>query len=83
VAHEIDETTQPVAATTSRSAADRMRAHRERRREGLRCVMAQIRETEIEVLVSKGLLAPATRNDVGAITRALHHHFDITLASTP
>jgi hypothetical protein len=29
VAHEIDETKQPVAAATSRSAADRMRAHRE------------------------------------------------------
>ena len=49
MAHEIDETTQPVAAPTRRSAVDRMRAHRERRRLGLRCLTVQLRETEIDV----------------------------------
>jgi hypothetical protein len=83
VAHEIDETTQPVAAQTSRSAVDRMRAHRERRRLGLRCLTVQLRETEIDVLISKGLLKPEARNDTRAIIQAVHHHFDKTLASAP
>jgi hypothetical protein len=83
VPHEIDETTQPVAATTSRSAADRMRSHRERRRLGLRCLTVQLRETEIDVLIGKGLLMPEARNEVRAIIQALHCHFDQTLASTP
>jgi hypothetical protein len=83
VAHEIDETTQPVAGQTSRSAADRMRAHRECRRLGLRVVAVQVFESELDALVNKGLLAPETRNDARAIIQALHRHFEQTLASTP
>jgi hypothetical protein len=37
-------------------AANRMRQYRERRRNGLRSLMILLRETEIEVLVRKGLL---------------------------
>ena len=33
------------------AAAQRMRAHRKRRRAGLRCVVVQLRETEINVLI--------------------------------
>jgi hypothetical protein len=68
-------------APGSRSAAERMRAHRERRRLGLRCLTVQLRETEIDVLVGKGLLPPETRNDSRAIIEAVHRHFDQTLAS--
>ena len=35
-------------------AAERMRRHRQRRRDGLRCLMIELRETEIDVLVAKG-----------------------------
>jgi hypothetical protein len=83
VAHEIDERTQPVAAPTSRSPAQRMRAHRERRRLGLRVVAVQVFESELDALVTKGLLAPETRNDARAIIKALHRHFEQTLATTP
>ena len=69
MAHEIDVTTQPLAAPTSRSATDRMRAHRRRRRLGLRCLTVQLRETEIDVLVGKGLLLPEARNNARAIYR--------------
>jgi hypothetical protein len=37
-------------------AAERMRRHRQRRRDGLRCLVIELRETEIDVLVQKGLL---------------------------
>jgi hypothetical protein len=80
---ESDMTIPSISAPASRSAADRMRAHRERRRLGLRCLTVQLRETEIDVLVRKGLLPPETRNDARAITEAVHRHFDQTLASTP
>jgi hypothetical protein len=63
------------------AAAERMRAHRNRRRAGLRCVVVQIRETEIDVLVRKGLLKPDACNDRIAIRDALHSHFDRTLSS--
>ena len=47
-------------------AAERMRRYRERRREGLRCLMIELRETEIDALIRDGLLKPETRNDPGA-----------------
>jgi len=43
-------------------AAVRMRRHRKLRREGLRCLMIQLRETEIEALIYRGLLKPEMRN---------------------
>ena len=46
-------TTAPVARS---AAAERMRAHRERRRQGLRCVAVQLREREVDVLIQQGLL---------------------------
>ena len=69
-------TSPPIACS---AAAQRMRAHRKRRRAGLRCVVVQLRETEIDVLIRKGLLKADTRNNVRAIRDALHGHFDKTL----
>jgi hypothetical protein len=63
-------------------AADRMRLYRERRRTGLRCIMIQLRETEIDVLVRKGLLNQGRRDDRSAIVKALHMHLDRTLSRT-
>ncbi len=60
-------------------AAERMRRHRERRREGLRCVTIELRETEIDTLVQKGLLNADTRNDERAVRQALYQYFDSTL----
>src|SRR5262249_55649858 len=62
-----------------RRAAQRMRAHRDRRRKGLRCIRVELRETEVDVLIRKGLLKPDARNDPCAIRDALHAHFDRTL----
>jgi hypothetical protein len=58
-----------------------MRAHRKLRQVGLRCVVVQLRETEIDVLIRKGLLQADARNDVYAVRDALHVHFDRTLGT--
>jgi hypothetical protein len=62
-------------------AADRMRLYRERRL-GLRSIMIELRETEIDVLVRKGLLNQGRRDDPRAIVQALHAYLDRTLGST-
>jgi hypothetical protein len=58
------------------SAAKRMRLHRERKRNGLRCLMIELRETEIDALIRKKLLAAEMRNDAGAVSEALYKLFD-------
>jgi hypothetical protein len=61
----------------------RMRRHRKRRRGGLRCLTVEVRDSEIDALVRKGLLSPETRNSTGAIKTALYTFLDRTLGSTP
>jgi hypothetical protein len=56
-----------------------MRRHRQRRRDGFRCFMIELRETEIEALISKGLLKEETRNDVNATIEALYSFLDRAL----
>jgi hypothetical protein len=69
-------TCKPMARST---AAERMRLHRERRRLGLRCVTIELRATEIDALIRRGLLRGEMRNDANAVTEALYAHFDRTL----
>jgi hypothetical protein len=70
--------TEPAIRTT---AAERMRRHRQRRRHGLRCLVIELRETEIDVLIRKRLLKPEMRNDTSAIIDALYAHLDHKLGS--
>jgi hypothetical protein len=65
------------------AAAERMRRHRQRRRNRLRCFTVELRETEIETLIRKGLLRWETRNDRSAIIKALYDFFDHTLNPMP
>ena len=58
------------------SAAVRMRRHRDRRRDGLRCLNIELRVTEIDALIKRGLLKSETRNDAKSITEALYAFFD-------
>ncbi len=62
-------------------AAERMRRHRERRRMGLRCLMIQLRETEIDVLIRGGMLNRDIRNNRNAIIEALYKFLDRTLGA--
>jgi hypothetical protein len=68
---------------TKSPAAERMRRHRERRRDGLRCLTIELRETEIDALIRKQLLNPETRNNPSAIIDALYAFLDRTLDGTP
>lgn len=67
------------AASQHPAAAERMRAHRARRREGLRCFMLEIRAREIDELIRRGLLPPDARNDAEAVKMALYEHLERTL----
>ena len=65
--------------TNPTPAAERMRRHRERRREGMRCLLVELHETEIDVLVKRRLLKQETRHDQNAIADALYDHLERTL----
>jgi hypothetical protein len=82
--HDSDRNATPsIPELAARSpAAERMRRHRERRRDGLRCLTIDLRETEVDALIRIGLLSAETRNDERAIVNALYAHFDRTLGST-
>ena len=56
-----------------------MRRHRERRRDGLRCFMLELRETEVDALIRMGLLRTEMRNSPNDIIDALYVLFERTL----
>jgi hypothetical protein len=53
------------------SAAERMRAHRRRRRHGLRCVKVRVGRADLDGLVETGHLSPDKRKDLHAIELAV------------
>jgi hypothetical protein len=60
-------------------AAERMRRHRERKRQRLRLLHVLLRESEVDALIISGLLQEENRNDPATVTEALHQFFDRTL----
>jgi hypothetical protein len=66
----------PMPATKVSAAAERMRRHRQRRRQGIRSLQVLLRETEVDLLVETGLLEERSRNDPNAVIHALHHILD-------
>jgi hypothetical protein len=66
----------PAART---AAAERMRRHRQRRRDGLRCLIIELRETEVDALIRKGLLPADNRHDYGSVQSALYAFLDDAL----
>jgi len=71
-----DATSSPDVALRS---AERMQRHRRRRKKGLRCVMLEVRDRELDALVLRGHLQELERDDVGAVRRAFHRFLDSTL----
>jgi hypothetical protein len=73
----------PIASTIDpairTAAADRMRRHRQRRRDGLRCFIIELRETEIDALIRNGLLQPENRYDYDSVQLALYAFLDDAL----
>jgi hypothetical protein len=66
----------PPPTTSISPAAERMRRHRARQRNGLRLVQALLRETEIDALIEFGMLEERSRNNPNAVTEALHRLFE-------
>ena len=66
---------------TTSGAALRMRRSRERRRDGLRCMTIELRETEVTALIQKGLLRDDTHNELQAVKNAFYGFLDGTLDS--
>jgi hypothetical protein len=56
-----------------------MRRHRQRKRDGLRSLRIELRETEIDALIDVGFLEQASRNDSTAVILALYEFFDQVL----
>jgi SOS response regulatory protein OraA/RecX len=56
--------------------AARMRRHRQRRRDGVRSLQIELRETEVDALIESGFLDERSRDDANAIIRALYKFFD-------
>ena len=63
-------------------AAERMRLHRQRRRLGLRCIVIELRATEIDELVRRGFLTEDARNDRVAQRQAFYAFLDQSLTPT-
>jgi hypothetical protein len=82
--HDAELTVTPPATEPARPpAAERMRLHRERRRNGMRCLTIELHETEIDALIREGLLKSETRNDPSAVSDALYAFLDGTIGVTP
>ena len=64
-------------------AAERMRRYRQRRRDGMRCFTVEIRETEIDALIRKGLLKQESRNNCNEILHGLYAVLEQALDSEP
>jgi len=60
--------------------AERMARCRQRRQSGMRCLMIELRETEIDVLIWRRLLAAERRHNNAAVRRALYRFLDDTLS---
>jgi hypothetical protein len=64
---------------TRSPAAERMRLHRERKRNGMRCLIIELRETEIDALIKLKLLKAEMRRDRDAIVDAIYGWFEQVL----
>ena len=65
--------------TSGQTAAERMRRSRQRRRQGLACLTIEIKLTEIDELVRRGLVQEPEKNDYQAVLRGIYEHLDRTL----
>src|SRR5258707_534652 len=77
--HDAELTVNPPTEPARSAAAERMRLHRERRRNGMRCLTIELHETEIDGLIRRGLLRADMRNDPSAVSDALYAFLDGTL----
>jgi hypothetical protein len=68
-----------VISSSISAAGERMRRHRQRRRDKLRCLIIELRESEIDELIRRGLLPPEGRDDPEAVSEGIYAFFDRAL----
>jgi hypothetical protein len=59
--------------------AKRMRRHRQRRRDGMRCLQLEVRDTEIDELIRRKLLKQEMRNDKQSLLDAFYEFLEESL----
>jgi hypothetical protein len=74
-------TSKDARSSRTSSNANRMRNYRRRKRHGLRCLALEIRETEVDALIGKGLLVAEERQNNCAVVRALYRFLDAMLGN--
>jgi hypothetical protein len=72
-------TSPPAEPVAPSPAAERMRRHRRRKKDRLRCLTIELREREVDALIRKGLLKPETRNVTYEVQMALYAFLEATL----
>jgi hypothetical protein len=72
-------TSPPAEPATCSPAAERMRRHRQRKKDGLRSLTIELREREVDALIGRGLLKPETRNVTYDVQMALYAFLEATL----
>ena len=60
--------------------ASRQQLYRQRKKQGFRCIRVEIRHTEVQELVRRGLLGSGESDTFQAIRTALYRHLDRTLS---
>jgi len=63
------------------TSTERMRLHRQRRRNQLRCIIVELRDREVLELVRRGFIKPEEQMCPLAIRDALYSHLDHSLAA--
>ena len=58
------------------TSTERMRHHRLRRQNGLRCITLELRDSEVPALIRKGFLAPKDYRSDQAIRNAIYSLLD-------
>jgi hypothetical protein len=71
---------QNTGVPTVSAVAARMRRYRERLRDGLKCYVVQVRLSEIDELIRRGLLQDDHRDNPREVINAIHRFFDETLS---
>jgi hypothetical protein len=64
---------------STNAGAERMRRHRQRRRDGMRCLQLEIRDTEIDELIRRKLLKQDMRNDKQSLLDAFYEFLEESL----
>jgi hypothetical protein len=59
------------SSTATRSSASRTKRHRERRRQGTRCVVVDVNQGELDALVVRGYLTEGERGSGAALKKVI------------